>query len=633
MPAKTCTIHKYAQSTVSSKAVAFLAALLWLLAMAAHLSPPVDAALSVDESIEKRGERSIYILTIEGIIVISLHGDDTEALRESGGKARKALSDWLNGKPGPEDVKVVISGRNAVLIAAKKEICTATPEQAKLQGITPFKLATQWALNIRSALVSLNSLKIAQSEITVPLNEYRDVTVEGSKDGNFQFQQYDQSVIEVTFDPARKVIRIKGLSTGWTALWIQRGNARKKLSVSVKKGAGTLPVSLTVTVTGDATSKEVIAEAIVANLRNSARVEDGAWIVIDRSALASLKPLSEGSEISVPVKATIKGEGLITVSRDVPVRVIGSAFNRKEPSVLLVSNNPEKILKAGVLLDEPIPHSSPARVIFHHLNAKESEPCTFRIRLKNSSSQDARVHILRSIAGPGGNEIYSGHLAALLFWERWLHGTGFVVTIPGGGEYEVEEVALKPNQLISGLDHFTCIESDPAKPVRLVIDSSSRNASSSSFHPEDNTTRVRGQFPNPEIVIDREHIIGKGYTFIYLGGKPYLREKDSNQENMGNYGALYRITISVENQGNTEETADVVFTPGGGPASGVFLIDGVLKETPFAVHLQEVLLARLTVSPNEKKQVQLVTFPQSGSNYPVRIVVKSALTGTDRRDQ
>ncbi len=633
MHEKINTIYRSLKSTMTTNAATLLKSMLWLLLMVLLISPPLYAALSVEEKLEKRGDRSVYILTIEGIIVISLHGDNEETLTGNGGRTGKSLSEWLKGTPRPEEVKVLIRGRDAILLAGKKELCIATPEQARLQNTTPYTLASQWALNIKSALVSLNSLKLPQSEIIVPLNEYRDVPIEGGREGNLLFQEYDPSIIEVTFDSGRKAIRIKGLSTGWTALWIQRGNARKKLSITVKRGAGILPSSIAVSVTGDTVSKDVIAEAVISNLRLASRLEDGAYAIIDRTAFNSIKPLKEGGELSLPVKATLKGEGLITVSRDVPVRVTDSLIQMREPSVLMVSNNPEKILKAGVLLDESLPHSSPARVIYHHLNSPDSEPCTFRVKLRNMSTRETRIHIIRSIAGPGGNEIYSGHLTALLFWERWLHGTGYVAVIPGGGEYAVEELELKPGQLISGLAQFTCLDGDTANPPRLTIDSGGRYSSPNSFHPEDNTTRVRGQFPNPEITIEKEHIIGKGYTFIYLGGKPYLREKTSKLENMGNYGVLHRINIVVENRGNTEETADVLFTPGGGPASGVFLIDGILKETPFAVHLQEVLLARLTVGPDEKKKIQLLTFPQSGSNYPVRIVVKSALTGTDHTEQ
>ncbi|MGV8120748.1 MAG: hypothetical protein AB2L14_13395 [Candidatus Xenobiia bacterium LiM19] len=400
MHGKINTTESSPESAAPLKAAVLSMALLLFFLTALLSSPPIYASLTVEDKIEKRSDRSVCILTIEGIIVISLHGEDEEKLAENGEKTSKSLSEWLNGKPGPEDIKVVVRGSNAVLTAGKKELCTATPEQAKLQNTTPYKLASQWALNIKTALVSLNSLKIPQSEIIVPLNEYRDIPIEGGKEANLLFQEYDPSIIEVTFDSGKKSIRIKGLSTGWTALWIQRGNARKKISIYVKKGAGTLPSSLTVSVTGDTVSKEVITDAVLSNLRLSSKTEEGSYIIIDKNALNKVKPLKEGGEFSLPVKATIKGEGLITVSRDVPVRVVGSAFQRREPAVLLVSNNPEKILKAGLLLDETLPHSSPARLIYHHLNAQADEPCTFRIKLKNSSSREAKIHIMRSIAGP-----------------------------------------------------------------------------------------------------------------------------------------------------------------------------------------------------------------------------------------
>jgi len=130
---------------------------------------------------------------------------------------------------------------------------------------------------------------------------------------------------------------------------------------------------------------------------------------------------------------------------------------------------------------------------------------------------------------------------------------------------------------------------------------------------------------SPAIEIDRTHTVGKGYTFIYLGGKPYIKEKSTGQENLGNYGVLYTIDIAMENPHEEENEVALCFVPGAGPARGIFLFGDSLFETPLAVNLQEIVLHRALLAPGETRRVRLTTFPQSGSNYPVRIVVKSKL--------
>jgi hypothetical protein len=58
-----------------------------------------------------------------------------------------------------------------------------------------------------------------------------------------------------------------------------------------------------------------------------------------------------------------------------------------------------------------------------------------------------------------------------------------------------------------------------------------------------------------------------------------------------------------------------------GPARGAFLIDGRLVEVSFRPNDERVLWT-LTIPAGQAVQVQVVTMPAAGSNYPVRLTLR-----------
>ena len=58
---------------------------------------------------------------------------------------------------------------------------------------------------------------------------------------------------------------------------------------------------------------------------------------------------------------------------------------------------------------------------------------------------------------------------------------------------------------------------------------------------------------------------------------------------------------------------------------GGYVVCGSTGESVYLTTEEKIRLWSRTLQPFERKTVRIVTFPQSGSNYPVNIVVKSKL--------
>lgn len=464
------------------------------------------------------------------------------------------------------------------------------------------------------------SWDLPSASITIPEGADYSIKIRGFVKNELIFTDYDKSIIDVTYDAKKKTIVIKGLSTGWTRITILDKSQKKVLGVSVKRGAGLLPDNVNVSVTGDTAVPELIIKAINANIELNSIKEQGAYLSIDPISYKKIKEITPGSQATYIIKAALRGSEFIPVSKNIPVYISNTVLKKEEARVLLLSNNPERISKDGILLSAIVDMGKPARMLYHHANSPSGENRKFVVKLQNKGANSSRVHIIDSIVGPSRDEIYSGHSTALGFWERWQHFQGWIVNIPAGSEYILDSVQLKPGNIVSGLSYINPIE---GSPVNVIIEALGGGSEDGVSH--EIASRAKGIFLNPEILIEKSHSVGKGYTFIYFGGKPYLREKASGAENVGNYGVLYNMNILIDNPFDEENEVQIVFTPGGGPARGIFLINEKLLETPMATHLQEVQLYKETLKPFENKLVKISSFPQSGSNYPVRIVVKSRL--------
>ncbi len=123
---------------------------------------------------------------------------------------------------------------------------------------------------------------------------------------------------------------------------------------------------------------------------------------------------------------------------------------------------------------------------------------------------------------------------------------------------------------------------------------------------------------NAELV----HEIGGAWGFFHIG--KHTPDADKVQL-AGNYGTMYDIVARVENRSPQQARFEIAVTASGGAARGVYLIDGQLVVTGPMRPLREKVLFRGQVAASATKSIAIRTIPQSGSNYPVTLVLRSSI--------
>jgi hypothetical protein len=284
-------------------------------------------------------------------------------------------------------------------------------------------------------------------------------------------------------------------------------------------------------------------------------------------------------------------------------------------------------------LDQEVPAGT-SWYYYHHHNDAKSPPRVLRISLQNRGSQAARLLVTHSGAGPTTDEIYVGHLATWRFFQWQQAGNGWEVEIPAGGSYDLDRRVLGPNDISAGLGLLQLVQGNA---VRLVVQA--EGGGTIEDEKANRAVRARGVYPEPSAELEATYAAGGPWAFISLGGPPYgesASSKDTSdvtapsQEslpNPGNYGVLYHVKIHLTNPGDASARMYAVFAAGGGPARGSLRVDGRFEETPVVGanvgQVREAPLADWTLDPGQTRDVDLLAIPEPGSNYPVRIIVKS----------
>jgi hypothetical protein len=126
--------------------------------------------------------------------------------------------------------------------------------------------------------------------------------------------------------------------------------------------------------------------------------------------------------------------------------------------------------------------------------------------------------------------------------------------------------------------------------------------------------------PQPRRVQDVTYTVGGHHAFISIGREPLTSL--SQRPLRGNYGVLYQINLTLENPTEQEVRTEIAFSADGGVARGVVVIDGQIRETGLVLASAEERLQEVTLPPHAKRRLRLQIMPQSGSNYPLRLVAR-----------
>jgi hypothetical protein len=494
-------------------------------------------------------------------------------------------------------------------------------EIARRYGSEPVPLAAAFAQSLRDKLSP--GLSWGRDEQLVPLGETRDLALKLPAGVTVEVQATQPEVVAVE-DMGGGRYRLSGLSRGSCVLIGTASDGRKvpDLPVQVLPWAASWdggPGRLEFTGPVDAKRVQTSLERwLGAHALPGARVETA---VKDTSA-----------EGLWQIQASAKVPGAITVEQTLKVQVEQAPARPMAPAeVLLLSNHPEKIFSEGVLYQRQATAAT-YRLMWHHRNDPEGVERYVAIELFNPNPVPRKLRLIWSSYGPSADEIHVGHTAALGFAMAGLAGNSETLTLPPNGSRVVEIRRVKTGQTISGVAYLWD-ETGARLPLEMKVSASLplSAAPEQTVESLDPGRTASGVFP-AEMSTTATHTLGGPFTYIEYGGEPFVRDLDAKYPSYGNFGTMYRTRLMLHNPSDTTGQVYIGFSAPGGAARGVLLLDGTLYDLPMGRSGDGVPVATVALAPGEVRQLDMELFPQAGSNYPIRLVVRSDFEHREREE-
>lgn len=435
----------------------------------------------------------------------------------------------------------------------------------------------------------------------------------------------DPSLVDVTVDQVARTVAVTGKALGVTTITVRdsRGLTRD-VQVRVAYNAGSVADYTVVRITGNPATPYFIKEQAALAAARQSRARPNAQILTtpDTVHVGSPLPIDDVTNVDVPV--IIKGDGYFTVVGTTHVRVENVAYPPIHPTSLLVSDFPETLKEDGVLFTAPLSTQSASRFLYYHYNPPGQPDRRIVLRAENPSSAPALVQFISGSAGPGPYEMEVGHSSTQRFLVRVAQNEGTVLTIPANSTVELYTQPLPARAVVSNLMQLRELEGAPLTLTLLAQSATDPEdgAPTSSALLGGDHPHARGVYPIPEFFFDYTYETNGPDLVVPIGHIP-LPNLLQGQALGGDYGVLQQIAIRMVNVDRRPVRVALYANPRGGRATGTFLIDRILVQAHALPAFSNYKLREYTVPANGYVTTTIVTMPEGGSSYPLRLIMSS----------
>ena len=153
-----------------------------------------------------------------------------------------------------------------------------------------------------------------------------------------------------------------------------------------------------------------------------------------------------------------------------------------------------------------------------------------------------------------------------------------------------------------------------------------QNATSSPDEPLNGTDllqgtarHARGTYAIPEFHYTRTWNVNDEYLELPIGDIP-LPNVMQGEALSGDYGVKQSFVVSVQNPTSRPQAIAIYENPRGGRATGTYVIDGVLIQSHGVPAFSRYKIRQYVVPARGFVRVTIVTIPESGSSYPLRLI-------------
>ncbi len=434
----------------------------------------------------------------------------------------------------------------------------------------------------------------------------------------------DPALASATVDQEARTVTIVGKALGATTVTLTDGRGLTRVvPVRVAFPAGDVSTNASVRITGSPATQLFVREQAVAAAIAAASTRPGATAAVGPASFAVPATLGVDDVTFVDVPIAIAGDPYFTVLGTTHVRVENFAQPPVAPESLLVSDFPERLHENGMLFTADIDATQARRFLYYHFNPAGEPDRRIVLKVRNTGAQPALVQFIVGAAGPGTNEMQIGHLSTERFLVRRAQQEGSVIAVPAGATVTLSQQALPAKSLVSAIAqiheidgpqlHLTLVAQNAADPIDGPV---ADTALLLGDHPH-----ARGIYSIPEFFFDKSYDTDGPDLEIPIGQIP-LPNTVEGQTLAGDYGVLQSVTVRIVNNDphNARQIA-LYASPRGGRATGTFVIDRVLVQAHALPAFGHYKLRQYTIPPGSFIRTEIVTMPEGGSSYPVRLIL------------
>jgi hypothetical protein len=536
---------------------------------------------------------------------------------------QQRLNTLIQQNLSPDNVRVAkVTGGYAVFWGSNL-IVTVDSLQAKANRSLPQDLAGVWANNLRKA-IRQNVFTVAPSRVEIPVGGTVTVTAKGMVAGDIIVESLEGvGGIEVIQDGNSLILKAP-LNPGKAMLNLKRGDSRTKVFVHVKELAAVIPDRIETIVSGEQVPGQVLMRAAENAVRNYVRIKPGAVMKIGKD-IRTPSGLGRGKRTTITVPVSVEGADYFPVNSHVSVLINNTGGKISPIKTLMVSDRPEAFNVDGILFTSTFTRNEPTRLLFYHLNASR-EAREFWVEIENPSSEPVTMRMIEGWAGPDKYGIIAGHQAVLRFLGLYNNDVNYNVYIPARQTITIFHSRMPSRFVLAGYIHM---EIEKGSEVKLSVKNSINKALNGRnlpiLHQPFDPFRIhpKGVFTPANLLHEIEYEVGQGEeAACFIGRAPWLIDAKTGEPNNGNYGVFYKFNVKLSNPTNKKQRLGFFFVPLGRRAMGTFLVNGEIYETGLVLNPNRKLFMVKDMQPGEKTELNIISTPEGGSYYPVKIVIE-----------
>jgi hypothetical protein len=435
----------------------------------------------------------------------------------------------------------------------------------------------------------------------------------------------DPSIADAAVDQRTRTLTVTGKALGSTVVTVkdERGLTRD-VPVRVADNAGTIAASAEVRITGNPATTQFIAEQATRAARKAASVRPGATVAVTTDSVSVREPLAPDDVTLVDVPVILSGgDRYFSVSGTTTVRVENFAEPDVPPQSLLVSDFPETLKANGVLFTADLNARQAERFLYYHYNPAGQPDRHIVLRVANAAPEPALLQFISGRGGPDVNEMLVGHMSTERFLVRRAQNEGTVLQIPGNSTLTLVDQPLPAGNVVSNLLQLHEIAGPGLHLTLLALDSSDAGGAplADSALLVGDVPHARGIYPIPEFFFDFTYDTDGPDLEVPIGQIP-LPNLVQGETLAGDYGVLQSVRVQIVNNDRHNARQIALYAnPRGGRATGTFIIDGVLVQAHQMAPFGHYKLRQYTIPPGSFVRTDVVTMPEGGSSYPLRLVL------------